>query len=168
MNCPKCKADSEVYDSRRKNGGTRIWRRRKCQKCGHRWTTNERILRLPFWLGKPQPSHMKILAALAVPLLVFLTGCIGPVGYTRSLSKLHVGMTKQEVIRVMGEPNSVAAAEGVEYLNYHLAPAGPMSDLSLIHTYFVRIREGKVDAFGRRGDFDSTKDPTVNVKIQER
>lgn len=104
--------------------------------------------------------------ALLMMALVFLCGCVGPVGYTRSLGKLQIGMTKAEVIRVMGEPNSVSATENVEYLNYHLAPAGAMSDVSLMKTYFVRIVDGKVNAYGQRGDFDSTKEPNVNVRVK--
>jgi hypothetical protein len=31
--------------------------------------------------------------------------------------------------------------------------------------YYVSIKDGKVIAFGRTGDFDSTKDPTQVIKI---
>ena len=37
--CPKCSARGDVYDSRER--GTRKWRRRRCDFCGHRWTTIE-------------------------------------------------------------------------------------------------------------------------------
>lgn len=37
--CPKCKADSSVIDSRPTE--QHIRRRRRCDKCQHRWTTVE-------------------------------------------------------------------------------------------------------------------------------
>lgn len=39
MNCPKCSGKSEVSDSRPKDGTVR--RRRKCLKCGHKYTSYE-------------------------------------------------------------------------------------------------------------------------------
>ena len=42
--CSKCKCDSHIYESRIKDGGYVI-RRRKCQKCGHKWMTIE----VPYW-----------------------------------------------------------------------------------------------------------------------
>ena len=37
--CPKCNADSFIYDSRIKEN--KVIRRRKCEKCGHKWMTIE-------------------------------------------------------------------------------------------------------------------------------
>jgi transcriptional repressor NrdR len=46
MNCPKCREkDSRVIDSRIARDGLSIRRRRECQKCGHRFTTLEEIVR---------------------------------------------------------------------------------------------------------------------------
>jgi len=46
MNCPKCREkDSRVIDSRIARDGLSIRRRRECQKCGHRFTTVEEIVR---------------------------------------------------------------------------------------------------------------------------
>lgn len=42
MNCPACQhPGNEVIDSRARENGTKICRRRKCLKCGHRWSTVE-------------------------------------------------------------------------------------------------------------------------------
>lgn len=44
MLCPKCKHDSSrVLESRDTEGGSAIRRRRECEKCGHRFTTFERL-----------------------------------------------------------------------------------------------------------------------------
>jgi len=44
MRCPFCKEDDDrVIDSRSSEGGLCIRRRRKCERCGRRFTTYERI-----------------------------------------------------------------------------------------------------------------------------
>lgn len=43
MNCPYCKSDSKVSNSRPTAKGTQIWRRRTCKSCGQIWTTQEVI-----------------------------------------------------------------------------------------------------------------------------
>ncbi len=70
MRCPSC-ADTQtrVVDSR--DTGDAIRRRRECQKCGHRFTTHERIERRVLWVvkreGRKEPfSPEKIKAGLAL------------------------------------------------------------------------------------------------------
>lgn len=91
-------------------------------------------------------------------LSVVLTGCVSA---TR-LNTVSLGMSKQEVVQIMGTPQSTSAADGVEYLRYPLA-----DERNAYSPYFIRLRDGKVDAYGREGDFDSTKDPTVNVNLNK-
>lgn len=44
MLCPSCHAaDTRVIDSRPAEAGTAIRRRRECERCGHRFTTYERL-----------------------------------------------------------------------------------------------------------------------------
>ncbi|EKD47940.1 MAG: transcriptional regulator NrdR [uncultured bacterium] len=44
MRCPKCHhQDTKVTDSRDTNDDKEVRRRRECEKCGHRFTTFERI-----------------------------------------------------------------------------------------------------------------------------
>lgn len=42
MRCPTCDSDTMVKDSRPSNGNA-VRRRRVCCKCGHRFTTHERV-----------------------------------------------------------------------------------------------------------------------------
>lgn len=44
MICPKCKGTSNVVDSRLKDGGSSVFRRRECDICEHRWNTREVLL----------------------------------------------------------------------------------------------------------------------------
>lgn len=41
MQCPKCKGNTKVTDSRPRYFGDAIYRRRKCLACGHKFTTWE-------------------------------------------------------------------------------------------------------------------------------
>ena len=72
----------------------------------------------------------------------------GCAGSANKLNGLQLGMTRDEVIQMVGKPNHVSARGNVEFLNYKLRSQSIFTD-----EFFVRITEGKVDLFGRRGDF---------------
>jgi hypothetical protein len=44
------------------------------------------------------------------------------------------------------------------------SPKALVVDDNDIPEYFVRLKEGKVDAYGKRGDFH---DPTLNLRIKQ-
>ena len=82
------------------------------------------------------------------------------------MNNLSVGITKAQVIEIMGRPATTAApGAGVEVLRYNLY-ANVMSAFRVQH--FVKLVKGKVDSYGKMGDFDSTKDPTYNFNIKNR
>ena len=102
----------------------------------------------------------------ALIALCVLAGCSAP-GHVRpsKTNRLSIGMAKQDVVSVMGQPMSTAApGHRVEVLRYRLYDAvwGDYGE------YFVKIVDGKVDSYGKVGDFDSTKDPTLNVNIKKK
>jgi hypothetical protein len=80
-------------------------------------------------------------------------------------------MSKQEVVTVLGPPVSTSAKEGVEYLNYKFSETDDDAFRGWTSPYFVRIVNGKVESYGRLGDFDSTKTPetksTIDLKINK-
>lgn len=81
------------------------------------------------------------------------------------MNKLHIGMTKDEVINAIGTPDSTAAQGAAEYLEYqHFVYAS----LNHYEYFYVRLINGKVDSYGRRGDFDSTKPPTQKIQIEKK
>ena len=82
-------------------------------------------------------------------VLFVIAGVIwGCAGTANKLDGIQLGMTRDQVIQVMGKPSHVSAREDVVFLNYKLRSQSLFTD-----EYFVRITEGKVDLFGRRGDF---------------
>ncbi|NLP10290.1 transcriptional repressor NrdR [bacterium] len=53
MRCPFCSYhDSKVIDSRTRDGGRSIRRRRECLKCRRRFTTREQVDDIPLWVIK--------------------------------------------------------------------------------------------------------------------
>jgi hypothetical protein len=78
--------------------------------------------------------------------VAFLLGCAGS---SKKMNQLKLGMTKQEVIEAIGEPTNTSAKKNTEYLNYHLTTGGVSTNV-----YYVRLLDGKVDAYGQAGDFN--------------
>lgn len=104
---------------------------------------------------------MKYLSILFYVLII--SGC----ATSGIINKVQIGMSKGEVIKVMGEPVSVSAKSGTEYLNYKLSETGDDAFRGWTSPYYVRLIDGKVDSYGRTGDFDSTKKPTVKIETDE-
>ena len=105
-------------------------------------------------------------------LLVFIVGGLLVVGCATSkslnLTSISIGMDKQKVISLHGEPFRVAAMDGSEYFIYRgfdkelLKPNGFM-----VYEAFIRFKDGKVDAYGRLDDFDSTRHKELLIKKTE-
>lgn len=72
-------------------------------------------------------------------------------------NSLQVGMSKAEVIKIMGNPVATKAADGTETLVYRLYDI-----YGKYREYFVRLHDGKVDAYGKQGDLD----PSINLKVE--
>jgi len=59
MRCPFCKSDDDrVVDSRARQGGAVIRRRRECRSCRRRYTTLERVERTPTRVAKKDGSRV--------------------------------------------------------------------------------------------------------------
>lgn len=88
--------------------------------------------------------RIKQMAVLSL-LLILVWGCAGSAS---RMNDLTVGMTKSEVIDVMGAPDYTSAKAETEILCYRLTADGVFKD-----SYYVIIKQGAVDRFGRQGDF---------------
>jgi hypothetical protein len=125
-----------------------------------------------FCLPNPQPKEpskgvgvMKAYLGLAAIILV-----IGCATSASNLNKVSRGMSKAEVVELLGEPESTAAKQDVEFLVYSLReriarPGEAMLPMSVLGKYFVRLVNGKVESYGRLGDFDSTLPPKTRHEI---
>jgi hypothetical protein len=107
------------------------------------------------------PSMRRFLVALAAALP--LAGCQAVMyGTASDFNQISIGMTRAEVIQRLGKPSAISASPPVEYLIYRkmAAVAAYWPD-----DYYVEIQAGHVASFGQKGDFDTTKDPTLNVNV---
>ena len=97
---------------------------------------------------------------LALVLLLWAAGCSTSAA---AMNNLRIGMSYNQVIGQLGQPNTLSAQGEVTVARYWLwEPSGG-------HTwYFVKLVGDKVTSFGRMGDFDSTKDPTLNLNVNEK
>ena len=75
-------------------------------------------------------------------LIVMLGGVLGCMTTREKMAGVQMGMTKDEVIAVMGPPKvtTTTANSDVEILRYK--------------RYFIRMKDGKVDAYGDVVDYD--------------
>ena len=105
---------------------------------------------------------MKLLGLL-LSIVFLLAGC----ATANKIGNVQMGMTKEDVIRVMGPPASTSAKGKTEYLNYSLSETDDQAFYGITKPYYVRIINGRVDSFGRLGDFDSTQKPTVRIETKE-
>lgn len=103
-------------------------------------------------------------------LTVFTLTAIGLLGCAATPEKmidLQMGMSRDQVVHTMGSPTSVSRINESEYLNYSLCVtqcAGPIP-FRQFRPFYVRLINGKVESFGEKGDFDSTKTPTTRIEI---
>jgi Short C-terminal domain/SmpA / OmlA family len=80
--------------------------------------------------------------ALAVLVVALLAGC----ATADKLNNVHIGMTKEQVIALLGTPDSTSAQANVEYLTYYLEND---ANYNREQPYMVRVVDGKVESFGR-------------------
>ncbi|HTQ31311.1 MAG TPA: SHOCT domain-containing protein [Opitutaceae bacterium] len=82
------------------------------------------------------------ITALALFFVALLAGC----STADKLNQIQIGMTKDQVITILGAPDSTSAQANVEYLTYYLeGDPGYGRD----RPYMVRVVDGKVESFGR-------------------
>jgi outer membrane protein assembly factor BamE (lipoprotein component of BamABCDE complex) len=96
---------------------------------------------------------MKLLILFAL----FFIGC----ATNQKMNELTVGMSKQEVIAILGPPETTSAQDDVEYLSYKLAKRAYFAKTK---DYYVRIIKGKLESFGKVGDFDSRQPTTIRIE----
>lgn len=90
-------------------------------------------------------KHWIVVPILLTALLAMGAGCAGT---SQKMNRVQIGMTESQVTESLGAPDSTSATEDVVYLRYRLSSGWLFSD-----DYYIRLREGIVDAYGRAGDF---------------
>jgi hypothetical protein len=106
---------------------------------------------------------MKLLMGIAI-VSVLLSGCVGKAGRT---SVVHYGMSKQDVIAVMGSPVSVSTHGSSQYLNYAVCDTDNQTLSGIMRPYVVRLIDGRVEAYGTSGDVGSPQMPTARSESDQ-
>jgi outer membrane protein assembly factor BamE (lipoprotein component of BamABCDE complex) len=86
----------------------------------------------------------------SVICLVALAAC----HTTDGMKNLRVGMTRDEALRVMGNPDAVSAEGDTELLDYRLRDG-----MFTNRAFAVELRDGRVTRFGRRAEVVPKRDP---------
>jgi hypothetical protein len=84
----------------------------------------------------------KLLALVSLLIVGLLAGC----NSAAQLNNIRIGMTKDQVLAILGTPNSTSAQANVEYMTYYLEGD---SEYGRDRPYMVRVVDGKVESFGR-------------------
>jgi outer membrane protein assembly factor BamE (lipoprotein component of BamABCDE complex) len=114
-------------------------------------------------------SKSKSPANLSALLALTLVGLLGCAATPEKMVALQMGMNRAEVVQTMGSPTSVSKINESEYLNYNFCVnqcAGPIP-FRQFRPFYVRLINGKVESFGEKGDFDSTKTPSTRIEIDK-
>jgi len=91
----------------------------------------------------------------AVFVCLFLTGCQAMMyGTAEKLNKISVGMSKQQVIQELGNPDTTSASGSEEILKYKwmktVVSWGPKY-------FYVRLADGKVQSYGEEEELTSKR-----------
>ncbi len=108
--------------------------------------------------------------ALVCILSLTLPGCMLFSTNVRVLQSLEIGMTKAQVCEVAGNPASARGAirnkDGkiVEVWTYVLKRPGPYRN----NNYSLRFEDGKLDRWGREGDWDQQPDYSQKLIFEDQ
>ena|SRR3989338_10264393 len=87
-------------------------------------------------------------------LCFFFFGCATT---SARINNLNLGMSKSEVIKIMGSPNATKAKDNTEILEYFLHPANNYwTSITYPEPYWIFIVDGKVSQYGKAGDFGTS------------
>ena len=87
---------------------------------------------------------------------IIVAGCHTP---STQLNKVHLGMSEAEVVKILGQPVSMAESkDGGKTLYYELAEGSKSGGDPA--PYSVELVNGKVDSYGRDGG-QKTSEPVI-------
>lgn len=124
--------------------------------------------------------------AIQISLLILVGSLAACAGTSSKTNQLSLGMSKSDAITAMGEPTTARAVDGTEYLVYKLTPgtgvgkgigcafigfatfgAAYVNDDECTggtpFEFFLQFKESKLVSYGKVGDFNSTKNPTIDI-----
>lgn len=86
------------------------------------------------------------------------------------MTRISLGMEKQDVIKKLGKPTHVSAQGNLEIFEYEAYDKRPILGAGYkkenFRYTFVRFLSGKVESYGNKGDFDSAKPFVKESKVE--
>ena len=108
---------------------------------------------------------MKINRTMILIAAIALAGC----ATAPRTNCLSIGINKQKVIAIMGRPSNTAAdTNGIVVLRYELTATWHAAFHHRTDDYFVRLIDGKVDCYGKIGDFYSENELTRKLSFNPK
>ena len=106
---------------------------------------------------------------MRLPLLLVFATLLVSCATSSIMGAVEPGMTRDEVIAVMGEPASVSAEGDTERLNYKISETSNDAYYGFTTPYYVRLVNGRVDSYGKTGEPDSqvTTAPAETDEVQQ-
>lgn len=86
----------------------------------------------------------KLTISIALTASLLIAGCGTS---AKKLNEISEGMSKSEVIRILGTPESVRVQSGQEVLIYTLSNS--WNNAVWNQTYYVQLQNGKVISYGK-------------------
>lgn len=102
--------------------------------------------------------------------LFMMAGCATTTshyGRRPDFNSISIGMAESDVVAAIGKPSKVSTSGSTKYLSYGWDDPWD-GRIGAAEEFFVRLVDGRVDAYGEKGDFDSTKDPTININRTDK
>ena len=106
---------------------------------------------------------------MRLPLLLVFATLLVSCATSSIMGAVEPGMTRDEVIAVMGEPASVSAEGDTERLNYKISETSNDAYYGFTTPYYVRLVNGRVVSYGKTGEPDSqvTTAPAETDEVQQ-
>jgi len=83
------------------------------------------------------------------------------------MNDIKFGMTKDEVINLLGNPVSVSSDGISEYLNYRFSETSNEAFSDILRPYYIEIKDGRVTKYGRKGDFQR-KEIDIDMELKKK
>lgn len=98
---------------------------------------------------------------LAILCLLVLTAC----ATAKKINRVSLGMTKDQVIDNLGEPDSSKGKDNREVLVYEFIEDAWTGREG---TYWVELQSGKVVWYGKAGDFGSSEGSKHTIELNQK
>ena len=107
---------------------------------------------------------LPVAPVLLAAALAVATGCSDP-AFTPA--KVQMGMTEEQAVAALGRPTATVVQGATTYLEYETYDQdrwfgdGRKENLRI---FVVRLNGGRVDAVGKKGEFDYTRGPSIRTE----